>query len=1139
MTNALKLPGGTMPLRISPVVDLGGKLTVEAWIRPSTTDAARAVLSIGDRGRHLVLGAGNRELSFLLVENDQVAVVLATTGGAVPADRWTHVALTLTTNNAQAVAVTLCVDGKPAASKTLATYVGRSLIPTGNHATVWGLLQGRLLETCFLGGPVRGVPGFAGLLAEARVWSTAVPVAELAARRTTRARGDEDQLAACYRLERVSAGCLHDISARRGFGVIGRSGATIAPAPGLALPSTSDRDQVRLEAHGKLTREWVQELVKDPGIVFVTTPTSGGMGTGAMGGGSMPGTGGNDDPRATPLKRHRREARVFDATFVARAPDGKALTDRNLEVRFDRGVELLVNQGAETVTRAWAANTTYTVPVPPSGRVRVRFTARDLSCAVVRARVDGMADGLWTVVRPDAATHGKLRSITQGSLLKPSDGRPSPMPSGASADDAAALAGAFQILGRSFPGAAARRPAIHAQARYSWGDFTDDVSDTASDAGDLAEDGVEYAEDGIDYLESSAEDGVDFADDLLDSGLDLVDEGVGQLADGVEMVGNQAVAVGEAAVKTATRAARTANQLCAKAGAETDALIKQAQKAPAQLGQSAIRSFIDAADKLAVVARAGIGEVSRITEIVGTAIVDGVTVAWKVVVAGVNDAVAACTALVKRIGGAIEQFIDFLAYLFDWKAFLEASDRMLAIYEQQLAGLSGYVASLASWKPKLAEYLNLPIDASIGKQSAATLCGLDINDDSPGVDEVSYVLDLIDQVLSAADLAVSTAVTAATGAAGTSATNSRIEALGGAADQTNAQFSLTRYESPHKLLTTPLGELVKNASGVSTASSSLVDFVFDEAQGMVKDVLDDSTRFLRQRLVVPYLTDFIEESVLWGRELTLLRLISLLAGIGSVLTDKIGDAASSGSLDTRAAGVARTATTRGNPSATSQGRDVPKMPDGLAWAIWGAGLGAAACGIVGTFYELQALKQPAGTGAKALQKIAMQANRFTYIGAALAMVRSGMQAGLSSVYVPANMRRFSIAFASTEAFAAMALMATCLLRKEGIVAKYSERTMTAIDRVEAALQIAAALTIIALSIWTAVEAGLKTKPQKAMFAMRAGASFTNAFTRAWASCDNLGGSKQLKYVSCGLLAFCCVVETAEAAVSHHYDYQEI
>ncbi|HVV88392.1 MAG TPA: LamG-like jellyroll fold domain-containing protein [Kofleriaceae bacterium] len=1091
--NALSLTGSGNALRISSIAGLAGKLTLEAWIRPTSTDR-RAVLAVGDSGCYLTLAAGGGEVAAMLaVDVKSVygrmfgvlggtatshAQVLCNGGsGAVRPNEWAHVAATFSLASG-ALSVAVFHQGKQVGTATI-REPGAQLV---YYQLAQTLLHSHLLEACTLGAGVPTVHGFAGAIAEARVWSDALAAADLAARRITRARGDEPNLVGCYRLERIAAGCVHDLSPRRGFGVAGAD-ATIAAAVGLPLPPTVSADQLCVLGRGKLGKEWITTI----------TPAHDVRITGIVAGGGF--------TQHVPEQVSHTQVHVFDATLEVNTPDGRSRADSTLEVRIDQAMDQLVDDGHANKQVPWQPGTSYHVPLPGSGRVRLRFLAGDLACPLIRVRTDGMPEGLWNAVRPDAAVHDQLRSMSATDLIKPADGRPSPLPGGTSTDDAAALAETLSALGRALPPAPASRTAVQLhratgpgpQLRLSWGDV---------------EGGLE---DGYDGAKGVVDEGIDAGKDAYDDGKDAVVAGTGQVVKTITDSSGKAVqvlvATGQDGVKGASRATRSAGQLVARSGAALDDLKRKTAAAPAQLGGSAIQAFIDTADQLAVVSSAGADQIARSLQVIGTTIVNGATVAWRVVVAGVGDAIAAVGAVIRRIGAEIEKFIDYLAYLFRWQDFLAASDRFMASFETSLGKLTPYVAKLFDSQAELVKRLTASFDTGVASKSIAQLCGVNVTSNSPGIDELEYVLDHLNRVVTSAELTVEKAAARVSPALA----DASKAAMDGQADSTMRGLGVDKLEDGLALFTSPVSQLLGGAAGAQASSTSIIDYAFQSLRDHAEDAVSTVNDALHQRLYVPYLTPMIEDVILGKRQLTILRIVSLIAGIGSVLAAKITDTVEHGSIDTRAAFAVQPRNDAAAPSSP---------PKDSAWAIMGCGVGATALMIAQTAIEISQIgKTPSGPLEVVMSMLSAGIGGLT-------LLRAQKQAEVLS-YTAAAMRPYAEALDVFEAVSGGWMVMSAWLRTCNTMTKET------LDKVDIVVLFLVALADLGVTIAALASGSVQGDANVGEFSARVIATFSGAVMRLWSAVDNTKAS--LKKATYWLAGANFVIELGEAGYGFKQD----
>jgi len=854
-----RFDGDSEDTRMSALGGIGRQLALEAWVCPEVDDGAPpSVVRIGEESGKVVLAAGGSKgrLAVIAVVGTQAVSVLGI-DGVVPKGEWHHVAASVVVEATKAT-VELFVDGRRVKSASLGVKtsdVGLGIsVPTGGSrlgefTAISGAVGGSLTTVAILGGAARGCSRFRGGMAEVRVWRR-VSADAIASGWLSRVRGDEDGLAACYRLDDAESGQFVDISGRRGVAKV--ASGVVASEAGPPLAATRAARTFMLRARGKLSREHV------PVSAFEGVPVG------------FAGFGGASGARAL--------CSVFDATILVARQSGAGLWGRRLLVRVDSPVLALVGAGEAAKATQWERGKTYAVPIAGAGTVRLRFLASESRCPTVRVQVEGAAGGIWTAIEPDSRVQATLRGITGARLLTPGHGRPSPLPAGATQDDADALAESLRRVATVMPRRAPRRaPATKASApaksgglgisKLSWGD----VGGTFEDAWDGTKDVYDDVVDGV-------SDGVDEVSDGVDSVVQVT-------VDASIDVSKVATGTASEVVKGAGTATKAASSLVKRADDEVSALRTKAAGASAWVGKEAIRTLVRSADALAVVVDAAAA--GRWVEVVGTSIVDGAEVAWRAIVAGVDDALAAAESLAEKVGAKLAEWLEYLAYLFNWGDFVKESDAMTELLEAALTSARGQIAGLMEVKEELVGTLRGAIDAAVGQRSLADLCGLKIDRGSRAYEQVDYVLECFQQVLDAADSALP-AVKSAPALAECSAS------VLSSADRCGAALPMTSLGEVVAMLTTPVAELCAGKDDAADGSTSLVDYVFDATIGKGVAAFDAGLEALRSRISIGWMTSLMEDVVLCGRKFTVLRVLALIAAIPSVVEAKTGGSGGSG-----------------------------------------------------------------------------------------------------------------------------------------------------------------------------------------------------------------------------------------------------
>ena len=308
-------------------------------------------------------------------------------------------------------------------------------------------------------------------------------------------------------------------------------------------------------------------------------------------------------------------------------------------------------------------------------------------------------------------------------------------------------------------------------------------------------------------------------------------------------------------------------------------MIAATAKAVPRFGKAQLAQCIASADRLAVISTTAAHEISHTFSVIGTSIVDGVTVAWRVVAAGVQDAIATAV-----------EFIEYLAWLFNWGDFLAASDRIYSAIDDGMQQVPAMISGLSKYKSTLSEYLTIPAD--IGNKSLAEHCGISVPD-NVGAEELEYVTEIAQKLLSATNFKMDGMLEKAESLSGikpaidTALLQSRSESLSGSS--TDSPFS-----NPLTLLSTPVSGLL-NKMVTGSSQTTVVDFLFEQISAVSSTILSAGQSLLTGRISVPNMTGWIEDTILGGRTLNLQRIVALVGGIAQVLSTKIAKSVKAGS----------------------------------------------------------------------------------------------------------------------------------------------------------------------------------------------------------------------------------------------------
>lgn len=1049
----LRFVSNTRMPNLGPLVGLSGRLTMEAWICPDTWSAAPIIQLHGNDGRLVLVAGGpeHRDLALLSIGRPrkepllQVTIppevtVLARFNEGLQANQWSHVAVTLAVESVMVsnqmvpqLTISLFLNGRRRAQKT-EWIVGNGVIRAAS------MIQSALVPAVTLGGVAPNYPRYCGGMAEVRIWAGASQE-RVEALWLARARGDEKELLACYRLDTDTSKPLVDISPRRGF-ARAPAGTNLQREHCPPLAATSGELAFRVEARGKLVREQLTRANLGAGTLSLQVTAKA---TNTLIGASV----------ASQLAKQN----VFDATIQVTSRSGNSPIDRTLEVRLDEPLDLLQVRQGQLVKTPWAANQTHSIPLPASGRVRLRFAAKQLACPTLRLRIGGTPGCVWTIVRPDEFVQGKLRGTTAQSLKSPSDGRRSPLPAGTSDEDAQALADALGQLGTLMLGQP-RTSNLSASAK-GIGDVLDDVGDVIDDAGDVAEDAY----------------------------------------DSVVGAGEAVVSTGQDLLAGATTVAKSAGNLIVRGTEELEALVAKCAKASAWVGEQAIATAIASADRLAFVGAQSWDGVGRWVEVVGTSIVNGVEVAWRVIVSGVEDALAAVTQLIQRIAAKIKEWIDYLAWLLIWEDFLEASDEALEVIEGAMRGAGQQIAGLDGLKQQFADALRGTVEDAMGKRSLADVFGIDIDASSETFEHLEYVQDHVQELFDAADLNwMKSALSEDTGIGPSEVVKAQAGELA----------KLQPFGNPSDVLsylTTPLSELLASNDKLANGSPSIFDAVFEPIQASTAELLQQLDDAMYSRLSVPYVTDFIEEVILFGRKLTTARIIALMAAIPAVLVEK----SSSGSSSTRSTIEIAPRSTEEISETEQERREHDQR---TRWALWCV----MAAGLVNTIViGAKSVAERRGSSSDLVSFLQL-------ISGSIGMFRGFILVGRVPAFTPST-RSYAAVNASAEMTAGLC---SAFFGMQGLKEIPPTQTRTDWSTLETVIQTILGATVI-ISSSVALGAGeLGDKNQKTAFGLRCASWMLALSVRVCEKLDDRDSSGRAKYVTMGLALGSFGVELAEA-----------
>lgn len=847
----LALPGEVCVVRLSPLQSFSGKMTLETWFKPTSASAQQTLLRLGDDGDvTLALCVGGNSILggydlVLMLYQGTMAVALGSAHSRENAGVFQHLAVTisqggLTSNKRVPITISLYLNGQLQTTATVLT----SSLTTGTGTTTDGqvylplyrLINAALINNVLLSGSVGASTHFTGQLSELRMWNVCRSAQEISAYFLSRAIGNEPGLLACYRMEQRVSDCIFDISASRGLGKSPDDGSKVYSSDGTLLP-----------------KDFTMGTATNLPQLHTSNPTDahlnvqGKLVTEYL----VYNTPTNATAVAGPVT-------VFDATLETVLADGSSLAGGTIQVCPDWDTHVYLDQPTHiSMLTLWKAKTTYEVAVPASGKVRLRFRADMLWFRTLRARFSDMPEGVWTLVRPDSEMHANLASVTGAGLLSPPQGKTSPLPAGTTAESADVCATALAAIADCY------RPSPNSGTFGVTRGVLKDLTKKWKKVADWTQNAVSTVGSTLQKAGTSAG---QFANALVDDGTTVLSQ--------------------------ATSTTKSAAALVCRSSIDFNDLIKAATNAVPRFGTARITEAIQSADRLAFVSHAGIGEIAPTVSIIGTSIINGVTYVWRAEAAGWANAVQAMAAFLKKIGADIQKMIQFLAWLFNWNDFLIASDGIYDTVVNAFAQMSTTIQGLSKYKETVKSALTPSSD--VPTQSLVDYLGVDIPKNL-AAKELDYVMELGYKLMGSADLEIGGFTNFTNDVLGKlpSIDTARLESLRNAVENVTSP-SITSVTG---LLNTPINQLM---SEMASVTGEMLDFVFDTTATISGALVDAITALFTGRISVPHVSGWIESTILGGRELNLLRIVSLAGAIVRVLIDKIGAAANAGQAEPQA-----------------------------------------------------------------------------------------------------------------------------------------------------------------------------------------------------------------------------------------------
>ncbi len=280
----------------------------------------------------------------------------------------------------------------------------------------------------------------------------------------------------------------------------------------------------------------------------------------------------------------------------------------------------------------------------------------------------------------------------------------------------------------------------------------------------------------------------------------------------------------------------------------------------------------------------------------------------RAIVDSVDSALDLMAGFCERLGAKCEEMVRFLAALFSWDDVLETADGLLALQQAGLRRLPGHIKTVrqrwAGLTGSLEASLAAAIDGAIASLQGGAAQPPKSTLTGPGRDErTSFLFDKVENNLDQAskqfgfwkpDAQMVAEFTKAFDL------NGALKGIDGpgiwrefkdglAALDLGDMFSSVQefFRDGASAVLVGLKAFVKLLVRVLTVAGDLV-------LRFVDVLLEVAVKALNLHLEIPFLTDFIEDSILGGRELTLLTLLSVLAAIPFTVAYKLAHGPESG-----------------------------------------------------------------------------------------------------------------------------------------------------------------------------------------------------------------------------------------------------
>ncbi len=792
---------------------------------------------------------------------------------ALKAGRWAHIAATVLSSG---LAI-LHVDGRRVAERVLF-----SAAEVANDSSV-------VRRNALLGRSAGPSKQFDGSMAELRIWSRALTNGEIRDRRFLRASGNEFGLARCYHLDDVAGRAVMDVSPHRKSGAV-LGGGLISENVDVPLWPSDDRLGAGVDATCK--------LMQDPRIVKTNGKTS------------------------------TVHVPVYEVCLVARSSSGMPLRQTAIEIAVDEPVTLRPDQGDDVDVLA-APKMPVTITTNAMGKARLTINAHGFKaneeavvrCPALKVRIADMPAGQYDVILPDLQALEVLAGATGDSLttgIPARNGRkqtPSPFGQKVSAEDAAELAATVRGL---------MQAASQSTLEYEEGFLLSFAEGSSEEArGTIASavrpgaaaridadvplrrtiPGVRVPMPESDVMSFSAGE----AETILDVQV-LAAPGFGAMGEGLISFGttNEAGRI---------RRARRLRDDRVRLGDRLEAAGDKIEAAFKEFGEKTEEFFKDVGD---LVKEAVIEPADKFFRNLGDRIDDAMIVVvktldprgWAVeayqivvevggklirtIVDSVETAVAAMSAFFKQVAASIEKVINYVAALFDWEDILDTAD---ALHEMQRAALARFPGTIRAARNKW--------NALMTNAETTMTTALDRVINSMGVAEVesnpsdpdertSFLMNklennlgrlALDSVMPNIDFSLLDRIVQAFDVQGIR------KELDSAIDSIDWKAAVA---DPKAFFTTGATVILLGVRALLQLLMRLIKVGGALLLELVEQVADWLVRLANGRIDIPWVTDFIETTILRGRPLTLLSLFSVIAAVPYTIIYKLAKGTTEG-----------------------------------------------------------------------------------------------------------------------------------------------------------------------------------------------------------------------------------------------------